>query len=363
MKSLVSSFQTMFSRWVYGRIPPAKSVSFSNSNLFIFPSKAGFGYLLLVVLCWLVATNYENNVVFGLACLLTSLFIVAILHSFFNVTGLTVKYIRAEPAFAGESLLIELMVEQTQLRYRDNLKLSFINQEATAVSLGKQKSVRTFLTTSARYRGYFNPGRILIESSYPLGLLRVWSKVDLDIHCLVYPKPVNNDKEIISSSSRGEGPLQIDGGSEDFVGLKDYQPGDSLKRIAWKQYAREQGLYAKHYADYQDERIWLDWDSLPGLDREMRLSTLCGMLLKISVVNKGRQQQYGLRLPGLEIPPSSGDAHKYRVLKELALFETERGESQGLEIGGLDREEFESQGLESKGFENKETENKEPGGS
>ena len=232
--------------------------------------------------------------------------------------------------------------------------------------MGKQNSVRAYITTLAQYRGYFNPGRLIIESTYPLGLLRVWSKVDLDIQCLVYPKPVNNDKEIISSSSRGEGPLQIDGGSEDFVGLKDYQPGDSLKRIAWKQYAREQGLYAKHYADYQDERIWLDWDLLPGLDREMRLSTLCGMLLNISsgnsASNKGRQQQYGLRLPGLEIPPSSGDAHKYRVLKELALFETERGESQGLEIGGLDREEFESQGLESKGFENKETENKEPGG-
>lgn len=327
MKALAQSIQQVFSRWVFGRIPPAKSISFSNSNLFIFPSKAGFGYLILVILCWLVATNYENNVVFGLACLLTSLFVVAILHSFFNVSGLTVKYVRAEPAFAGENLLIELMLEQTQLRHRDSLKLSFINQDVTTVSMGKQKSVRAYITTLAQYRGYFNPGRLVIESSYPLGLLRVWSKVDLDIHCLVYPKPVNNDKEILSSSGRGEGSLLIDGGSEDFVGLKDYQSGDSLKRIAWKQYAREQGLYTKHYADYQDERIWLDWEALPGLDREMRLSTLCGMLLNLSTTYKEGKTQYGLRLPGLEITPNSGDAHKYRLLKELALFENQELEN------------------------------------
>jgi len=343
LKGLAQSLQQVFSRWVYGRIPPAKSVSFSNSNLFIFPSKAGFGFLILVILCWLVATNYENNVVFGLACLLTSLFVVAILHSFFNVSGLTVKYVRAEPVFAGENLLVELMIEQTQLRHRDSLKLSFIDQgeifnkkttthqKVTTVSMGKQKSVRAYITTLAQHRGYFNPGRLVIESSYPLGLLRVWSKIDLDIHCLVYPKPVNNNKEITNSSGRGEGPLQIDGGSEDFVGLKDYQPGDSLKRIAWKQYAREQGLYAKHYADYQDERTWLDWDALSGLDREMRLSTLCGMLLRISTTYKEGKTQYGLRLPGLEIQPNSGDTHKYRLLKELALFENEGFEVQGFE--------------------------------
>jgi len=357
MKALIQSFQETFSRWVYGRIPPSSSVNFSHSNLFIFPSRAGFGYLILVILCWLVATNYENNVVFGLACLLTSLFIVAILHSFFNVTGLTVNYVRAEPTFSGATLLIELMVEQTQLRYRESLKLSFINQEATVVSLGKQKNRRTFLAAMAGHRGYFNPGRVVIESCYPLGLFRVWSKIDLDIHCLVYPKPVNNDKEILGSSDKGEGSLQIDGGSEDFVGLKNYQPGDSLKRISWKQYAREQGLYTKHYADYQDEQIWLDWDALPGLDREMRLSTLCGMLLSVSADNKGTQQQYGLRLPGLEIQPNSGDTHKYLLLKELALFETERVESQG-----LDREKFESQGFENKGFESKGFKNKESEG-
>ena len=33
---------------------------------------------------------------------------------------------------------------------------------------------------------------------------------------------------------------------------------------------KNRGMYTKHYADYQDERIWLDWNDFPGLDRETR---------------------------------------------------------------------------------------------
>ena len=183
-----------------------------------------------------------------------------------------------------------------------------------------------FVSVLAPKRGHYNPGRLKVESVYPLGLLRVWTKIDLNINCLVYPRPIFGSHEHLNTSGRGEGALQHDEGSEDFVGLKHYQPGDSLKRIAWKQYAREQGLYAKHYADYQDERIWLDWDALPGLDRESRLSVLTGKLRKIAVTN----QHYGLRLPAIEIAPDSGETHKLRLLTELALFESPSHTNEGV---------------------------------
>ena len=323
IKTIGLALQQRFSRWVHRRIPPSNKIFLDNKNLFIFPSNAGFGFLFLTILCWLVATNYENNVVFAVTCLLISFFLVAILHSFINVSGLTVSYLRAEPAFAGENVIVELVLSQKHRRYRDALSLCFEGGEETVVSMQDQTSVRVRITVLAPKRGRYLPGRIHVESSYPLGLLRVWTKIDLDISTLVYPKPVFDIRESLKTSARGEGALQLDNGSEDFIGLNNYQPGDSLKRIAWKQYAREQGLYAKHYADYQDERIWLDWDSLPGLDRESRLSVLCGMLLRVSSTN----QHYGLRLPSVasaesvEIAPDSGEQHKNRILKELALFE------------------------------------------
>ena len=105
-------------------------------------------------------------------------------------------------------------------------------------------------------------------------------------------------------------------GSEDFVGLENYQLGESLRHIAWKQFAREQGLQTKHYADAIDDEMWLDWDALPGMDKEARLSRLCAWALRFSESS----QPYGLRLPGLELAPSTGRAHCDAILRELALF-------------------------------------------
>lgn len=317
-------FRDRFSHWVYRRLPPSRSVLLNNRSLFIFPSKAGFGFLLLILLCWLVATNYENNVVFAITCLLVSVFVVAILHSFSNLSGLTLSFARATPAFAKEQLVVDVVLRQEQPRYRESLSLSFVGEDAVITTLGDQEETRIKVPLYAPRRGLYNPGRLTLESVYPLGLLRVWTKVDLDISCLIYPQPVFDSPKTFVANSRGEGPLQVGDGSEDFVGLNEYQTGDSLKKVAWKQYAKEQGMYTKHYADYQDERIWLDWDDYPALDREARLSRLCGGLLQVS----GTDKAYGLRLPGIEILPDNNEAHRLKVLRELALFEVPDRESE-----------------------------------
>ncbi len=303
--------------WLGRRIPPTRAIRLDNKKLFIFPSAAGAGWLLLMFLTWLAATNYENNLLFAFACLLTSLFVVAILATFANLSGITIKYVRSTAAFAGEEAIIEIVLSQTQHKIRENIRC-FFNHSATVVtSLDGTEEQRIRLSVPADQRGWLKPGRLTIETTYPLGLLRAWSKLDLDVECLVYPRPLNDIPFASLSSGKGEGPLQAAEGSDDFVGLKDYREGDSLKRIAWKQYAREQGLMAKHYADPAAEELWLDWEAFPGFDREARLSRLCGWSVELART----PNSYGLRLPGVEIAPGRGSAHQQSILRALALFE------------------------------------------
>ena len=297
-------FQHLYARWLGHRLPPARQIKLNTRSL--FTSKAGFSFLLLVVLCWLVATNYENNLVFGITCLLTAIFVVAILHSFANLSGLNISCSRVSPGHAGHPLTIELVLQQSGKRL---VAIDIAATEETRVKLG-------FVPVN---RGLIDPGRLCVESLYPLGLFRVWTQVDLNIRCLVYPSPqtVLNRRTTSSPLDGDEGLIvQILEGGEDFTGLSDYRPGDSPKRIAWKQFAREQGLYTKHYGSAQDERLWLDWDAFPGLDTEARLSRLCGLLLSIVPLDV----PYGLKLPGLTIAPNTTDSHRLQVLRELALF-------------------------------------------
>lgn len=325
--SIKRFYKRSFIEWLNRRLPASSKVQLDQAKLFIFPSKIGFGFLGLLVLLWLLATNYENNLVFAITFLLTSLFITTILHSFANLAGLEVSFVSAEPVFAGGEALFEIVLSRSDKRTRHNLQLCFADRELETAELVNNREQRVRVPASSVRRGWFNPGRVTVQSYYPLGLLRVWTHLDLDCRALVYPKPVFAEPSQASLAEGGEeGQLQASVGSDDFAGFKEYATGEPLQHVAWKHYARERGLHSKQFADTVDERLWVDWNSYPGLDREARLSRLCGRLMTLAKGNA----EYGLRLPGVEVPLGRGEAHSKQLLRELALFETKEFETEGL---------------------------------
>ena len=112
-----------------------------------------------------------------------------------------------------------------------------------------------------------------------------------------------------------DGP-EVAGGSSDFAGIREYQAGDSPKHIHWRQYAKTGELYTKSFVDYETHDVWLDWHHLNISGTESRLSHLSAMILGLHEA----QKQFGLRIPGKEIKPNKGEAHKVRCLTALALY-------------------------------------------
>ena len=311
-----ASFRQRYQQWIYRRLPPNSKIRLVNRRLFIFPTRAGLGFGALLAVLWLVATNFENNLVFASVFLLSAMFVVTIFHTFLNLLGLSVEVRRAHPCFCGGRAEFEVLISQTGRRHREAIFLHYPASEVVSCSLPGTELVQVSLFVETDTRGWFLPGRITISSVYPLGLLRVWTYLDLNERALVYPRPYDA-RARVSTVSSGEGENEAAGGREDFRGLEKYKVGESFSHIAWKHYAREQGLQTKQYSDPVEERIWIDWDAFAGLDAEARLSRMCGWLVAISTGTR----LYGLRLPGIEIPPSTGDVHRSQLLRELALFE------------------------------------------
>jgi len=316
------TFNKHYQQWVFRRLPPVKKIRLDNRKLFIFPTRSGFVFFGLLLLLWLVATNFENNLVFAFTFLLASLFVVGVFHTFLNLSGLHIEGGRATPGFAGATAEFEYLLSQGGKRERYSIEFSHPGVDPVIESLVANEIKAIYLSIPVTHRGWFGAQRITVQSVYPLGLLKVWTYLQFDTKALVYPKAIDvplpaqlavgqNDK------TSSENYLAHNSGSDDFVGLEKYQLGESLNHIAWKQFAREQGMLTKHYADAIDDQIWLDWEALPGMDTEARLSRLCAWALRFSESS----QPFGLRLPGLELPPSTGRAHCDRVLRELALFE------------------------------------------
>jgi uncharacterized protein (DUF58 family) len=62
--------------------------------------------------------------------------------------------------------------------------------------------------------------------------------------------------------------------------------------------------------------LWIEWDSETAADPEQRIASLTRRVL--TAQQAGRV--YGLRLPGIELPPGSGQQQLGRCLEQLALL-------------------------------------------
>ena len=233
-----------------------------------------------------------------------------------NLAGLTIHSVRASPVFAGQHSEFEVLLSRSSNRQYYALHLKWKGGEGATVNLTDADEVHVKLYVQTTDRGWHNPGRLLVESVYPLGLLRTWTWVDLDVHALVYPRPLASGPLPGVATDKPDGSAVPIPGTDDFYGLRDYQRGDSLRHVFWKSVAKGLPLQSKQYTAYADRSVWLDWGLFEGLPPEQRLSHLCHRVLECDRSN----EEYGLRLPGVVVEPDCGHNHRLLVLRQLAVW-------------------------------------------
>ncbi len=294
------------------------SLRLMRRNVFILPTPFGFLWLLTAIALYLLGSNYANNPALLMSFLLLGMFLLCIAPTYTNLAGLRLEALAAEAGFADQPLCFRLQLRSD--RPRASLELSWLAEErdAPAVFLGLfSGTFQAELWCTPPQRGPFRPGAIRLTSSYPLGLFRCWTYLQPAWEALVYPKP----ERCLLQSSPGEDRREDTTGSaapgtETLTGLRPYQRGEPLHRVAWKQVARGQGWYTKQFEGTQHTSLWLRLDQTPGRDREERLSHLCWQVLQCTQ----QQATFGLMLGSQVLRPASGTAHLKACLQALALY-------------------------------------------
>ena len=323
--SLVNSLRNKFWQWVARRAPKAPAVTLQHKSIYVFPGRQGLLFTFVLGLMWLLGTNYENNLILAAAFLLMSMMIVSVVHAFRNLAGLRFTAIGSQPVFAGDYVRFDVLLEAAPRTDHENIRLSLDENVSIAVDVPKAGEQRLNLSAKTHRRGWFEPGRLSVKSHYPLGLIRAWSWIQLDAKALVYPAPLASAAPPMKPANSQQGDYLSRENSEDFQGFQRYQVGAPLAHVAWKQFARGAGLHLKDYVGYQNQQVWLDWDGLPGLDTETRLSQLCYWALELAKTHT----EFGLRLPDTTIELGVGSTHQDRVLRALALFEVDDPDAGG----------------------------------
>jgi uncharacterized protein (DUF58 family) len=296
-------------------VPPAAGIrQLGIRQVYIWFTRYGGLFLVLLLLMLLGSMNYMSNLGHLLTFGLTGLTLVSLLHSWRNLMGLRLEGAKAEPVFAGQEALFQLQLANPRRYDRLALRLqTSARTEATEdIPAGERRTVTLRMPT--RQRGELPLGRITLSTVFPLGLTRAWSYLEPAVSCLVYPAPAGDGPLPVRPAASHGDEGSCGSGADDYVGSRPYRPGDSPRHLDWKALARERGLVSKQFGGDCAERVVLDWDDLPGIEGEARLRILCRFVLMAAEQGIAFQ----LRLPGQGLPEGRGEAHKHRCLAALA---------------------------------------------
>lgn len=285
-------------------------------QLYIFPTRIGFVFCGLVAVLWMLGTNYQNNLILAICLLLASLFVLTILRTHANLSGLEIGFHDADAGFAEQEVAFHLNVVNHSRRYKDTIQIAWRGEVSTVFAIDAHERKRIAVCTFASQRGYLIPGRLMVETIFPLGLLRCWTWLNVEARTIVYPKPLNLRNLQPQGVADTSPSARVSSGVDEFAGLRSYRVGDPLKQVAWKHYAREKGLMTKEFNSSVSEELWLTWESTEGLDTEQRLSTLCYWVQHYQQLGIS----CGLSLPAIRISPALSPDHKHQMLAALATF-------------------------------------------
>ena len=312
-----ANFRQSVADWIFrAQVPESSPVTLVQRRIFILPTKQGYLFAITLVLLLLASINYALSLGFTLTFLLASMAGVALLHTWRNLAHLSLRPGRCDPVFAGDIAHFSVNVE-TPSQARFSIAVRRRGDEPVYADIVPSETASIALPMNAARRGILRCGRLEVFTRYPLGLFHAWSYVDFGLTVLVYPRPDPfAGTPPANARSQSEEGIPVPG-DEEFSMLRAYRPGDTPRQIAWKALAREQGLLTKEFSATASSELWLDWDEARAAGTEARLSILCQWVLQAEDFG----QAYGLRLPGREVAPSRGEAHRTRCLEALATFE------------------------------------------
>lgn len=286
-------------------------------QLFMLPTRFGLLFALLLAVQLLAAINYGNGLAYALTFLLGSLAVVSMLYTHRNLFRLRLSAGMCAPVFAGETAAFRIHITNDSDTPRFGVVVMHDKKEIARADIPARGSADVYLNVPVVKRGTLAMPAVTLITCFPLGLLYSWSRrVALDQSCLVYPRPAGPTPLRTRTETSLEPATGIRAGGDDYIGAREFQPGDSPRHVDWKAVARGEPWHVKQFGGGYQATVWLDWDTLEGLDAETRLSTLTRWVLDA-------QQQgtlYGLRLPDQALNPSNGEMHQHECLKRLALF-------------------------------------------
>lgn len=309
--------RSRFQRWFQSRLPLSDTLTLTQRNVYILPSRPGLmlGATLLVLL--VASINYQLNLGYLLTFLLAGSAVVGMHVCHGTLRGLRLHLLTPEPTFATATTTLEIQLTNERRSPRRAIAMSVLGTgHWTWADVPAQGESRLQVAFQPGQRGRHRVPALTAETRYPLGTFRVWTVWRPAAEVVVYPSPELRPPPLPPGEPRSGGAHAANAQSSgEFDGVRAYRRGDPRKLVLWKKLAKADELISRDTQQAQRHELWLDYEQtgLPG--KEARLCRLCAWVLAADRLGV----DFGLRLPALQLRPSSGPAHRLACLEALAL--------------------------------------------
>ena len=292
-------------------------VTLRHRRIYILPTKRGIAFLVTLAMTLLTSLNYSLSLGFGTTFLLAGLAAASLIHTYRNLAGIERRPLAAGETFAGSVMPFTLgLAGGTTPRYA--ITLSARGCFPVTVDVLPDSALPVALELLTPRRGRIVLGRITLSSDYPLGLWEGWAYVHFPLAGIAFPTPEVAPPPLPSGTA-GQDEFSMSRNDQgDLAGLRAYQPGDPMQRVAWKAVARGIGWHTKQFEGGGGSGpVHLDWGALPPkLDAKLRIARLTAWVLAA----ERAARPFRLTAPGIELATGQGREHRRAALTALALM-------------------------------------------
>ncbi len=293
----------------------------------------GFLFVFVTLFLALGAINGQNNLLFWLfGFSIASLIVSGI------ITGNALMHIRItanheDHAQAGKPLSLRYSLINTS-RLLPNFalevhELDIPNQtkHEPAAVLHIRPSARATCksTLTPLTRGYMELAKIRVRTRFPFGLFTKAVYFEIPRKILVYPKQIEIDQttldDMTTNDTSSHRSINRRGAGLDYFALRQYQPGDPIKTIAWKRSARSSDLLVTEFPDPTTDQLHIRLAPPSDQTNEAQFETAISLAYSI-LISAAPSTRLGLSIPwaAIDIHPSRGKAHLARCSRALALL-------------------------------------------
>jgi uncharacterized protein (DUF58 family) len=230
--------------------------------------KRALGLLLGAAVLFLIGTNVQAGWLYVLSALLLGAVVTGVLLPFAALRGIRAELVAPAETEQGGEAFVDVRLANTARGVRWSVVVADGHLEATEVfvsAIGPGDRVElTTLRTPAR-RGEIATRRVEVRSSAPFGVAERRRRLEVDATTLVLPRvfrlgampfveaTATNDAGIHPSPRRGYGP--------EYLGVREYRTGDSMRHVHWGLTARHGQVMVREFEREQTRRLAIAIDT------------------------------------------------------------------------------------------------------